>query len=103
MLISLLKVCHTVQHPRVASAEAPWIETALFEKCMCVCACVCARCLVQCYRAHYAGKALILWHSQRHFLRLCIYIQCIYNRLRHCATNRKIAGYIPDGVIGIFH
>jgi hypothetical protein len=23
--------------------------------------------------------------------------------LKHCATNRKVAGSIPDGVIGIFH
>ena len=23
--------------------------------------------------------------------------------LRHCAKNRKVAGSIPDGVIGIFH
>jgi hypothetical protein len=23
--------------------------------------------------------------------------------LRHCATNRKVASSIPDGVIGIFH
>jgi hypothetical protein len=23
--------------------------------------------------------------------------------LRHCATNRKVAGSIPDGIIGIFH
>ena len=23
--------------------------------------------------------------------------------LRHCATNRKVAGSIPDGVIGIIH
>jgi hypothetical protein len=23
--------------------------------------------------------------------------------LRHCATNRKVTGSIPDGVIGIFH
>jgi hypothetical protein len=23
--------------------------------------------------------------------------------LRHCASNRKVAGSIPDGVIGIFH
>ena len=22
---------------------------------------------------------------------------------RHCATSRKVAGSIPDGVIGIFH
>jgi len=25
------------------------------------------------------------------------------SRLRHCATSRKIAGSIPDGVIGFFH
>jgi len=25
------------------------------------------------------------------------------NWLRHCATSRKDAGSIPDGVIGIFH
>jgi hypothetical protein len=23
--------------------------------------------------------------------------------LRHCATNRKVAGSIPDGLIGTFH
>jgi hypothetical protein len=23
--------------------------------------------------------------------------------LRYCASNRKVAGSIPDGVIGIFH
>jgi hypothetical protein len=23
--------------------------------------------------------------------------------LRNCATNRKVAGSIPDGVIGVFH
>jgi hypothetical protein len=25
------------------------------------------------------------------------------NQLRYCATNRKVAGSIPDGVTGIFH
>jgi len=25
-----------------------------------------------------------------------------YSWLRHCATNRKVAGSIPDGVIGFF-
>jgi hypothetical protein len=33
---------------------------------------------------HYRGHAVAQW-------------------LRHCATNRKVAGSIPDGVIGIFH
>jgi len=23
--------------------------------------------------------------------------------LRHCATSRKVVGFIPDGVIGLFH
>jgi hypothetical protein len=27
----------------------------------------------------------------------------VAQRLRQCATNRKVAGLIPDGVIGIFH
>ena len=25
------------------------------------------------------------------------------SRLRHCATSQKVAGSVPDGVIGIFH
>jgi hypothetical protein len=29
-------------------------------------------------------------------------ILCIICWLRHCATNRKVAGSIPDGVTGIF-
>jgi hypothetical protein len=27
----------------------------------------------------------------------------VAHSLRHCATTRKVAGSIPDGVIGIFH
>jgi hypothetical protein len=27
----------------------------------------------------------------------------VAQRLRYCATNRKVAGSIPDGVIAIFH
>jgi hypothetical protein len=27
----------------------------------------------------------------------------VVQRLRQCATNRKVAGSISDGVIGIFH
>ena len=33
-----------------------------------------------------------------HFL---VYNQWVW--LRHCATSRKVAGSVPDGVIGIFH
>jgi hypothetical protein len=40
---------------------------------------------------------------------MCGYVACVPEGqavaqwLRHCATNRKVAGSIPDGVIGIFH
>jgi hypothetical protein len=27
----------------------------------------------------------------------------VAQRLKYCATSRKVAGSIPDGVIGIFH
>jgi hypothetical protein len=43
--------------------------------CVCVCVCVCM---------YERGTAVAQW-------------------LRCCATNRKVAGSIPDGVIGIFH
>jgi hypothetical protein len=39
-------------------------------------------------------------------LRLAVYTvrgHAVARWLRHCATNRKVAGSIPDGVIGIFH
>ena len=28
------KTCDTVQHPRVASGEVPWLETTRVQKCM---------------------------------------------------------------------
>jgi hypothetical protein len=31
------------------------------------------------------------------------FIHAVAQWLRHCATNRKVAGSIPDGVTGIFH
>jgi len=45
-----------------------------------ICVCVCVRYCVQCYRAHYVIKVLILWSWQRRFLYLClphIYIRCL--------------------------
>ena len=30
-------------------------------------------------------------------------LHAVAHWLRRCATNRKVAGSIPDGVIGIFH
>ena len=32
-----------------------------------------------------------------------ILVTAVAQRLRCCATNRKDAGSIPDGVIGMFH
>jgi len=33
----------------------------------------------------------------------CLMSSLWRSRLRHCATSQKVAGSIPDGVIGIFH
>jgi hypothetical protein len=30
-------------------------------------------------------------------------VHAVAQWLRHCATNRRVTGSIPDGVIGIFH
>jgi len=32
-----------------------------------------------------------------------MYLLYVPKELGHCATSRKVAGSIPDGVIGIFH
>jgi hypothetical protein len=36
-------------------------------------------------------------------VRLCVFGTAVAQWLRYCATNRKVAGSIPDGVTGIFH
>jgi hypothetical protein len=47
--------------------------------------------------------------TNRHHLSLYLIIKHIMRDtrwriwLRYCATSRKVAGSIPDGVIGIFH
>jgi hypothetical protein len=50
---------------------------------------------------------------QRDTMYVCMYVNAVRliqhighavaQWLRHCATNRKVAGSIPNGVIGIFH
>jgi hypothetical protein len=30
-------------------------------------------------------------------------VHAVAQWLRHCATNRKVAGSIPDGITGFFH
>jgi hypothetical protein len=44
------------------------------------------------------------------YLQISVYIRSLVDRdtrwgswLRHCSTNRKVAGSIPDGIIGILH
>jgi hypothetical protein len=34
--------------------------------------------------------------------KFCMYYKNVSSWLRHCTTNRKVAGSIPDGVTGIF-
>jgi hypothetical protein len=44
--------------------------------------------------------------TQLHFNKYIVYQRgplMVAQWLRYCATNRKVAGSIPDGVIGIFH
>ena len=48
----------------------------------------------------------IIFHSKVHnYESSCIQIRgtAVAQWLRCCATNRNVAGSIPDGVIGIFH
>jgi hypothetical protein len=42
------------------------------------------------YRNSSGGYSVVWW-------------QAVAQWLRHCATNQKVVGSIPDGVIGIFH
>jgi hypothetical protein len=43
-------------------------------------------------------------HTNVHYTSLSILLgTALAQWLRYCATNRKVAGSIPDGVIGIFH
>jgi hypothetical protein len=41
--------------------------------------------------------------SDHSILTVHIHLNAVAQWLRYCATNWKVAGSIPDGVIGIFH
>jgi hypothetical protein len=46
------------------------------------------------------------WFESTSYIMICYTVtmgHAMTQWLRHCATNRKVAGSIPDGVIGIFH
>ena len=65
--------------------EQPWLETTHFKKCI-----VYASCFVQCYRARYVIKVLILWSWQRPSWNLRVrntYTQCMYNRALYTHVN----------------
>jgi hypothetical protein len=44
------------------------------------------------YRTHYNTVSMYIWGPLM-----------VAQWLRYCATNRKVAGSIPDDAIGIFH
>ena len=49
-------------------------------------------------------KESTLQSQLRNIAILCTFVgTAVAQWLRCCATNRKVAGSIPDGVIGIFH
>jgi hypothetical protein len=62
------------------------------------------RCLVRKNDTVRTGTA-VRFYEQPNFRRYHDYGGVMRGRswLRHCATNRKVAGSIPDGVTGIFH
>ena len=65
--------------------------------CLSVCACACVRVCV-CERERVSETMKI---SSDYILDI-LGTRC-RSWLRHCATSRKVAGFISDGVIGIFH
>ena len=58
--------------------------------CVCVCVCVCVK-----YVELYV-KIYFEWYMTGK-------VSAVAQWLRYCATNWKVAGSIPDGVVGIFH
>ena len=68
--------------------------------CVCVYACVCV-CVLVLYKCEF--KHSVSYQQEENLC--CIYVQntAVAQSLKCCATNRKVTGSIPDGVIGIFH
>jgi hypothetical protein len=53
--------------------------------------------------AHFSSSAHLIIFSLSIFLPCYVCFSAVAQRLRYCATNKKVAGSIPGGVIGIFH
>jgi len=52
-----------------------------------------------CYYRHIYWEPTTVVYSYQ-----CVYgVHTVEQWLRHCATSQKVAGSIPDGLIGIFH
>ena len=73
---------------------------------------VISSCLLKLFSVTTQFRAQYHTHGMCLYIIMVIHIICTYTtmkgtavaqRLRCCATNRKVAGSIPDGVIGIFH
>jgi hypothetical protein len=61
------------------------------------------KCEVKSFKGEGRNEFIILW-GQTSFMQLLErWGHTVAQWFNHCATNRKIAGSIPDGVIGIFH
>jgi len=65
---------------------------------VCVCVCVCVWCVCVC-----VCMSLSVNRCKNNLLHLQWEGTAVGQWLRYCATNRKVAGWFPDGVIGIFH
>jgi hypothetical protein len=83
--------------------------------CVCVCACVCV-CVCVCVCEILVSVSGFAWYCTEvvsckkrmqfffGWLFTKIGARCWWRSwLRYCATSRKVAGSIPDGVIGIFY
>jgi hypothetical protein len=46
---------------------------------------------------------LLVLRLRNYYCYVSFTVHAVAQRLRRCVTNRKVAGSIPDGVIGIFH
>jgi hypothetical protein len=48
---------------------------------------------------------MLIWMHERNTIKLHVqvFLGARSSAVRHCATSRKVAGSIPDGVIGIFY
>ena len=58
----------------------------------------------ECEHVYYNIYIYIYIHTHTHIcVCVCLWGTAVAQWLRRCATNSKVAGSIPDGVIGIFH